>query len=390
MNLSHPPECDGKNITNCTNYDNFHRFLLAGYSIIFTVGLALNATALAIFVKFFKFSNNTVVYMVNLAACDLLFALALPLRIYYYAAHAWRLGDGACQLAGSLFQINLYGSCLFLACINVDRLLALAYPLRARHLRRPKMARCVCAGVWLIILLGSVPVALAHDTSCCQEQSGNLEVRCFESFSRKTWERELKPLVLLQFTLSFLPPLCVVLYCSGRVLYELCQLQSIEAVGKRHKAIRLLVVNAIIFVACFLPYNAILLVYTFLRTNSDGSMAQRDDVRLALQISMLLTSTNCCLDPLVYYFSTEGFRKTFRARRPPPSQRTTERWISAKSKAAKSAKARGTRRGGQGGATPPNEEGEMLRQEPEGAGDSGNGSPPAATLESALGPGVPE
>ncbi|XP_078059741.1 lysophosphatidic acid receptor 5-like [Mustelus asterias] len=376
VKLSATPECWNKTITNCTDYDNLHRVLLAGNCAIFAVGMGLNVTALVIFARFFKMTNNTVVYMVNLATCDLLFALALPLRIYYYAAHHWPLGDVPCQLAGSLFQINLYGSCLFLACINVDRLLALVYPLRARHLRRPKVARWACAAVWLVILLGSVPVALAHDTSCCRERSsGRLEVRCFESFSQGTWERELKPLVLMQFALSFVPPLGVVLYCSGRVLYELCQLHSTEAAGKRRKAIRLLVVNATIFVACFLPYNVILVVYTFLKTGGNELVVEQSQARLALQVSMLLTSANCCLDPLVYYFSTEGFRNTFRAHRSPPSPKTSQRWISARSRAGKSTKARRA-------APPAGREGEAdtLRQGPEGAEGVGNGAPGEAAL----------
>jgi len=378
MNLSEPLECRNKSTDPCPDYINLHRVLLVGNCVIFAVGLGLNATALAIFAKFFKLTNNTVVYMVNLAVCDLLFTLALPLRIYYYAANAWGLGDVPCQLAGSLFQINLYGSCLFLACINVDRLLALVYPLRARHLRRPEMARWACAGVWLVILLGGVPVALAHDTSCCRNRaSGRLEVRCFESFSSRAWKREIKPLVLLQFALSFVPPLGVVLYCSGRVLYELCQLKSTEAAGKRQKAIRLLVVNATIFVACFLPYNVILVVYTFLKTGANGPEAGGGErsgrVRLALQISMLLTSANCCLDPLVYYFSTEGFRNTFRVRRSLPSRKTSQRWISARSRAGKSTKARRAASPAGGDGEGEGEE-QGLRREPEGAEGVGNSS----------------
>lgn len=35
-------------------------------------------------------------------------------------------------------------------------------------------------------------------------------------------------------------------------------------------------------------------------------------VRQALIITMMFASMNCTLDPLIYYFSTEGFRNTFK------------------------------------------------------------------------------
>ncbi|XP_078393529.1 lysophosphatidic acid receptor 5-like, partial [Cetorhinus maximus] len=336
MNESLPAVCEGKTISACTDHEALHHLLLAGNAAIFIAGLSLNAAALAIFLRSFRFTSCTVVYMTNLAACDLLFSLALPLRLYYYATHAWPLGDLLCQAAGSLFQINLSGSCLFLACINVDRLLALAYPLRSRALRRPRVAWRVCALVWLVILLGSLPVALAHDTSCCRPAGGaGAVVRCFESFSNRTWRKELKPLVLAQFGLGFLPPLALVLYCSSRVLYQLCRLPRSEAsAARRRKAVRLLAVNATIFVACFLPYNVALVSYASLKTDGRGPTETERVARLVLQVTTLLASANCGLDPLVYYFSTEGFRNTLRAGSwtlAGPSWRTTKRWFSAKS-----------------------------------------------------------
>ncbi|GCC40770.1 hypothetical protein chiPu_0024479, partial [Chiloscyllium punctatum] len=206
---------------NCTDHELAHDLLLVWHGVVLAVGLPLNAVALAVFACLLARANQAVVYLANLAACDLLFTLALPFRLYFYAAGDWPFGDALCQAAGSLFQINLSGSCLFLAAINTDRCLALAYPLRFRHLRRPPVARRTCAAIWAAIVLGSVPVALAHDTSLCLGEGGRRERRCFEGFSDRAWRRELLPLVGAQFLLGFLLPLVVVLGCSGRVLWAL-------------------------------------------------------------------------------------------------------------------------------------------------------------------------
>ncbi|XP_067883476.1 lysophosphatidic acid receptor 5-like [Heterodontus francisci] len=360
------PPPGGNGTANCKDYDDVHTVHLVWHSLVLALGLPLNGVALWVFLCYFPCSNKTVVYMVNLATCDLLFTLSLPLRIYYYAWGDWPLGDVPCQVAGSLFQINQYGSCLFLACINVDRLLALAYPLRARHLRRPKVAWQACAAVWAVIVLGCVPVALAHDTSRCLDGNGTVQLRCFESFSRRAWRREILPLVLLQFLLGFLLPLVTVLYCTARALRALSRAADSPGPGKRRKAMRLLLSSTAIFVVCFLPYNVALLVYTSLKAGPPGAAypGQQARARWALQLAMLPACANCCLDPLVYYFSTEGFRKTFRAKGTVRSEETRERWISLSSR--KSRRVRGRRPPAPAGGDPPEEE--LL--------GLGNGSPP--------------
>ncbi|XP_078251078.1 lysophosphatidic acid receptor 5-like [Rhinoraja longicauda] len=309
-------------LPQCKDHDKMHHLQLAWHGAVLALGLPLNVISLWFFLRVLRLRSVVTIYMTNLAVCDLLFTLALPLRLYYYANHLWNLGDVPCQLAGSLFQLNMYGSCLFLAAINVDRFLALAHPLRSRPFRRPWLAWKVCGAVWALIVLGSVPVALAHDTSrCLGANSSQVEVRCFESFSGVAWKKKLLPLVVLAETLGFLLPLSAVLYCSVRILGALAGTgtgeQGERAGGsrrRRKKTILLLLANALIFVACFVPYNLALGVYALSRSElAPLAPHSQKQLRQALQLTVLLSGTNCCLDPLVYYYTTEGFRATMRA-----------------------------------------------------------------------------
>ncbi|XP_072892804.1 lysophosphatidic acid receptor 5-like [Hemitrygon akajei] len=316
-----PDDCrDYDNITelpNCSDHDQIHRLQLAWHSVQLGIGLPLNAVALWVFICLLGLRTEVTVYLVNLAACDLLFTLALPLRIYYFTTDLWPLGNALCQLGGSLFQLNMYGSCLFLAALNVDRFLALVHHFYSRPLRRRRVAWKVCGVVWALIILGSIPVALAHDTSCCQSANSTVEVRCFESFSKRAWKMELLPLVVLAEILGFLLPLSVVLYCSVRILHALSRRGGGgqgEGEVRRKKVRLLLLANAAIFVLCFLPYNLLLASYAGLRAKDAGNTVLRSRLRYVLQITMLLASSNCCLDPLVYYFATEGFRASFQCK----------------------------------------------------------------------------
>ncbi|XP_051865288.1 lysophosphatidic acid receptor 5-like [Pristis pectinata] len=374
--FSRPPECPAVNessLPSCRDHDEIHRLQLAWHGLVLSVGFPLNAVAIWVFVRLLRLRTVVTVYLANLAVCDLLFTLTLPLRIFYFATDLWPLGNVLCQVAGSLFQLNMYGSCLFLAAVNVDRYLALVHPLRSRPFRRRQVAWRVCGVVWALILLGSIPMALAHDTSSCEGINASVEVRCFESFSNRDWKTELLPLVVLAEVLGFLLPLSTVLYCSVRILRVLGHGGSRAAEGeadRRRKKVRLLLLaNAGIFILCFLPYNLLLASYAGLRVeNSQSDESVRVQLRFALQIAMLLSSSNCCLDPLVYYFSTEGFRATFRARVIPPDGSvgaSRGRWTLLLTSRKK--KRRGTRASDPG--SPP-AEGELVeRREREGNGE---------------------
>uniref|UniRef100_A0A672TWD1 Lysophosphatidic acid receptor 5 n=1 Tax=Strigops habroptila TaxID=2489341 RepID=A0A672TWD1_STRHB len=251
----------------CKDYTFNHHLLLPGYILIFITGLMLNVMALWIFIRYLRLKSVVMIYMFNLAMSDLTFTLPLPLRLYYYSNHHWPFGNTLCQVSGSVFQINMYGSCLFLMCINLDRYVAIVHPLRWRHLRRPKVAKLLCLIVWVLIFTGSIPTAIVHKQNHCEAQNKTIYL-CFESFSDNIWQNNLFPLVVLAEILGFS---CLSLYQNSQTK-TLRQQKTVIKVEKETKA----------------------------------------SVRQVLITTMLLASMNCTLDPLIYYFSTEGFRNTFK------------------------------------------------------------------------------
>ncbi|NXC71857.1 LPAR5 protein, partial [Anhinga anhinga] len=295
----------------CNYYSFNHHLLLPGYILIFITGLMLNVMALWIFIRYLRLKSVVMIYMFNLAISDLTFTLALPLRLYYYSKHHWPFGNTLCQVSGSVFQINMYGSCLFLMCINLDRYVAIVHPLRWRHLRHPKVAKLLCLFVWVVIFMGSIPTAIVHKQNRCEEQNQTAYL-CFENFSNNMWQHNLFPLVVLAEILGFLLPLSSVTYCSIRIFQELCQDSQTKTV-RQQKTVRLLLVNLVIFIICFVPYNTTLAVYGMMKAQVMTVDKQTQvSVRQVLITTMLLASMNCMLDPLIYYFSTEGFRNTFK------------------------------------------------------------------------------
>lgn len=161
------------------------------YSVVFVLGLITNCAALFVFCFRMKMSNETTMFMTNLALSDLVFVFTLPFKVFYNVNRNWPFGDGLCKVSGTAFITNIYGSMLFLTCISVDRFLAIVYPFRSRSIRTRRNAALVCAAVWLTIVGGGISVTFFSTIN-----SKHSVTSCFEGFSKNTWRTYLSKITI--------------------------------------------------------------------------------------------------------------------------------------------------------------------------------------------------
>ncbi|KAJ0063964.1 hypothetical protein NL108_014499 [Boleophthalmus pectinirostris] len=249
------------NSTNasCPKNDEFKYPLYSTvFSIVFVVGLITNVVAMYIFTCTLKLRNETTTYMMNLVVSDFLFVFTLPLRIFYFINQHWPFGSMLCKVSVSLFYTNMYGSILFLTCISVDRFLAIVHPFRSRTLRTKRNAKIVCAAVWVLVLSGSLPTGfLLNSTSVSLQNKTN----CFENFSSKQWKSHLS---------------------KG---------------GHFHRNGRL--------------YHSTPSQRRLFRHGSPN-FTQTANLRTIYPIALCIAVSNCCFDPIVYYFTSETIQNSIK------------------------------------------------------------------------------
>ena len=131
--------------------------------LIFVLGTVGNA--LVVLVTSNRLKTMTDVYLLNLAVADLLFLATLP----FWAVNAWqgwafgRHAVGLCKAVVVVYKLNIFSSMLLLACISVDRYVAIVQVARAHNLRRERRmlySRVACLAVWLLSSLLAVPEML--------------------------------------------------------------------------------------------------------------------------------------------------------------------------------------------------------------------------------------
>ncbi|XP_044057206.1 lysophosphatidic acid receptor 6-like [Siniperca chuatsi] len=271
----------GENITET----KMNTVYALAFGSIMALGLPLNAVSLWIFLRCHSLRSPTAIFMVNLAISDLLLVISLPMRVYFYATGTWPLSRMACIWITMLFRNNIRSSSIFITFISVDRLLAVVYPLRSRHLRTSSSAWKAAALVWLIVSVVNIPESVDF-----KRFLNNLtESSCFE-FSQP----HRSPIAFFQPVLVF-TLLAVNIVCTALVSWTIHRHLSESArIINKVNVMLIFVMNLMMFTVFFLPLS----LFIFFK-----------EWKSAISPLVCLASVNCCLDPLLYYFSFDGFWK---------------------------------------------------------------------------------
>uniref|UniRef100_UPI003AACDDF2 G-protein coupled receptor 20 n=1 Tax=Centroberyx gerrardi TaxID=166262 RepID=UPI003AACDDF2 len=265
--------------------------------VMLVVGVLLNGLALYVFCGASTQPSAPVVYTINLAVADLLVALSLPARIALYHS------GGSCVACSYVhtfsYFVNMYCSILFLTSICIDRYLAVVHASSTLHRwRTTGAARCVSATVWFI----AVVVTYSFQTTALEFSSSCV----------------LLPALFYLTVLEFLLPLLAVVGFTLRVACFLTASHGPmpqQSRARRARAVRLLAAVLVVFTVCFTPFH-IRQVLVYFRVEAGGAgPGQGAGHVLAYHVTVTLSSLNSCLDPVVYCFVTDSFKRVWRRRR---------------------------------------------------------------------------
>ncbi|KAM9349268.1 atypical chemokine receptor 4 [Symphorus nematophorus] len=284
-------------------------FLPIMYTVCLVVGLAGNALVVAVYAYHKRLKTMIDTFLTHLAVADLLLLFTLP----FWAADAargWELGEVVCKIVSACYTVNFTCCMLLLACISLDRYLALA---RAQGrdqrgwLQRVFSRRhCwkVCSVVWVTAFILGLPDLILSEVRLASNRNV-----CLAIYSPLMAGGGKAALELAEVLLGFLLPLLVMVICYWRVGQVLKDL-PVENRGKKWKAVQVLLVVVGVFVVTQLPYN-VLKVYRAMDTvyalvTHCGTSKVLDQ---AAQVTESLALTHCCLNPILYAFVGSSFRQ---------------------------------------------------------------------------------
>ncbi|XP_056147646.1 mu-type opioid receptor [Lampris incognitus] len=282
--------------------------ITALYSIVSAVGLVGNVLVMYVIIRYTKMKTATNIYIFNLALADALTTSTLPFQSVNYLMGSWPFGDVLCKMVSSIDYYNMFTSIFTLTTMSIDRYIAVCHPVKALDFRTPRNAKIVNICNWILSSAMGLPVMFMATTTVSYHGSTGM-IDCTLSFPRPTWYWETL-LNICVFIFAFVMPVVIITVCYGLMILRLKSVRMLSGSKEKDRNLRritrMVLVVVAVFVVCWTPIH----IYVILKAmvNIPNSLLQT----VTWHFCIALGYTNSSLNPVLYAFLDENFKRCFR------------------------------------------------------------------------------
>ncbi|XP_043920528.1 C-C chemokine receptor type 4-like [Protopterus annectens] len=271
-------------------------FLPILYYLMFAFGLIGNALVIWVLLRYIRLKSRSMtdIYVFNLALLDLIFVCTLPFWADY-TARGWHFGAFMCKTVTALYMFGFYGGIFFITLMSVDRYLAVVHAVAAMKARKPTCGTVATVIVWTAAIFASIPMIVFTNTE--EDQTGIMT--CDFASEYVNWKRYC---YLETNILGLLLPFSIMLFCYSQIVQNLLRCRN----TRKERAVKIIFIVVIVFFVFWTPYNVVLLLHSFQFFHDCFNSI---NINYALTITETLAFSHCCLNPIIYAFVGEKFKK---------------------------------------------------------------------------------
>ncbi|XP_067274811.1 chemerin-like receptor 1 [Pseudorasbora parva] len=262
--------------------------------IICLLGLGGNAVVIWIAGFGMKKSVNSTWYL-SLALSDFIFCACLPFNIAYSVTSDWIFGLFMCKFTSFVMFLNMFSSIFLLVIISMDRCIAITFPVWAKNHRNIEKASVLIVLAWVISAALSVPSIVFRDV---QNYLGTN--RCMNNYKSSQYSHKI--IATSRFVFGFVMPFIFIIFCYTVIILRLRATQK----AKSSKPYKIMTALILTFFLCWLPYHTFVLIEQSETFNSKV-------ISIGLTIGTTVAAANSFLNPVLYVFMGNDFRKKFRS-----------------------------------------------------------------------------
>nr|XP_003220471.1 PREDICTED: probable G-protein coupled receptor 25 [Anolis carolinensis] len=233
-------------------------------------------------------------FVLNLAIADLIFVFTLPFWALSAALDGWLFSEGLCKLSSYTISVNRCSSILLLTGMSMERFLVMTKRWDAKSIGTRKNAITSCGCIWAISLLLGIPSLVYRNLTFKGDSKYSCQGDPPATFS------------VVMLSLTFLLPLGVILFCYCSIFSKL---RSHARLGKRrNNALKIIFTIIGAFVCSWLPFNTFKMIFTMTQNIELSCQALRT-LFGGLTITACLAFVNSCINPVIYVFMDQHFRR---------------------------------------------------------------------------------
>ncbi|XP_061454738.1 kappa-type opioid receptor [Rhineura floridana] len=281
--------------------------ITAVYSMVFVVGLVGNSLVMFVIIRYTKMKTATNIYIFNLALADALVTTTMPFQSTEYLMNSWPFGDVLCKIVISIDYYNMFTSIFTLTMMSVDRYIAVCHPVKALDFRTPLKAKIINICIWLLSSSVGISAIVLGGTKV-REDTGSTE--CSLQFPDKDyvwWDNFMKICV---FVFAFIIPVLIIVVCYTLMILRLKSVRLLSGSREKDRNLRritrLVLVVVAVFIICWTP------IHIFVLVEALGDVSHSTAAISSYYFCIALGYTNSSLNPILYAFLDENFKRCFK------------------------------------------------------------------------------
>uniref|UniRef100_A0A8C5Y878 Mu-type opioid receptor n=1 Tax=Microcebus murinus TaxID=30608 RepID=A0A8C5Y878_MICMU len=278
--------------------------IMSLYSIVCVVGLFGNFLVMYVIIRYTKMKTATNIYIFNLALADALATSTLPFQSVNYLMGTWPFGTILCKIVISIDYYNMFTSIFTLCTMSVDRYIAVCHPVKALDFRTPRNAKIVNVCNWILSSAIGLPVMFMATT---KYRHGSID--CTLTFSHPTWYWE-NLLKICVFIFAFVMPVLIITVCYGLMILRLKSVRMLSGSKEKDRNLRritrMVLVVVAVFIVCWTPIHIYVIIKALV------TIPETTFQTVSWHFCIALGYTNSCLNPVLYAFLDENFKRCFR------------------------------------------------------------------------------
>ncbi|XP_015602063.1 orexin receptor type 1 isoform X2 [Cephus cinctus] len=318
---------------NETNY-----LLITLYVPVIVLAVTANILVIVVVFKYHYMRSVTNYFVVNLSVADLLVTMiCMPMAVSQAVSITWVYGEIMCKLFFYLQGVAVAASVFTITAMSIDRYLAIRSPIAFRRVFNRRSTILVIAALWIVALSIFAPILKAvtlqspmkdlDNITLGGDLTGDDEGVQVEKLAFYICSEDFKPLGIHAhifgaacFVLVYAIPGFIVILAYSMMGRTLCarkppfdcdsiegsasSQQGFRLVRERRRVAWILLLLAVLFALCWLPYNVLRLLLDL------GVLSEGRTISDVLSYCLFLGHANSALNPIVYCFMTRNFRRS--------------------------------------------------------------------------------
>lgn len=296
--------------------------IVAANMLIFFLAIPANGIVITVISRVQNVRTPTSTFLMNLCVADILIAsLYIPfVTVDLYITGYWVFGDFMCRIVAFLYYLATNFSILILTAISVERYISVCLPRQIRLTAKKAFVTTIV--LWIMAACAAFPLLMVRKTVSSPSLGDHVEF-CVETWSF-TNAKVYKTFTLVLFYIMPLVFMAVVYYKIGKKVWASAdktrsmKLSHKHASNSKLRLTKIALAIILSFAVSWAPLNTMTVLFFFDRKNYPYS---RQAAHVAFPMMYFVAFSNCALNPLLYCYMSQNFRKALHIFRKRKSRR---------------------------------------------------------------------